>query len=195
MKALDLFCGLGGWSDGLALEGFEVLGVEIEPKIAELYKHRVIVADVRDLDGEDFHGYDLIVGSPPCRDFSTMTQANKGYPNRRPPNPSEGLKLIKAFTDFVGKANPSFWAMENVRRLEQFYDKKPIWRFYISKQGKRSLWGNIPLPMMKDFRSNRNMEFGFLKLSYRMRSVARARIPLPIARALGRAVRESINSD
>lgn len=29
MKALDLFCGLGGWSDGLALEGFEMLGIEI----------------------------------------------------------------------------------------------------------------------------------------------------------------------
>jgi site-specific DNA-cytosine methylase len=26
MKALDLFCGLGGWSDGLAVEGFDVLG-------------------------------------------------------------------------------------------------------------------------------------------------------------------------
>jgi len=56
MKALDLFCGLGGWSDGLAMEGFEVLGVEIEPKITKLYKHDVICADVRTLDGELFKG-------------------------------------------------------------------------------------------------------------------------------------------
>ncbi|MBA7694041.1 hypothetical protein ES703_102642 [subsurface metagenome] len=34
MKALDLYCGLGGWSDGLALECFDVLGVEIDPEIA-----------------------------------------------------------------------------------------------------------------------------------------------------------------
>ena len=66
MRALDLFCGFGGWSDGLVLEGFEVLGVEIEPEIAELYKHPVIVDDVRNLDPEDFRGYDVIVGSPPC---------------------------------------------------------------------------------------------------------------------------------
>lgn len=191
MKALDLFCGLGGWSDGLVLEGFDILGVEIERKIAKLYKHDVICADVRTLDGELFKGYDLIVGSPPCRDFSTMTQANKGYPNRKPPNPTEGLKLIKIFTDFIEKANPSFWAMENVQRLNQFYDKKPIWQFYISKRGKRSLWGNIPLPMMNDFRSNRNMEFGFPKLSYILRSASRARIPLSIARALGRAVKQA----
>ena len=32
LKALDLFCGLGGWSDGLSLEGFEVSGVEINKK-------------------------------------------------------------------------------------------------------------------------------------------------------------------
>jgi len=54
MKALDLFCGLGGWSDGLVMEGFEVLGVEINPKIAELYKHPCLIADVRELPGEMF---------------------------------------------------------------------------------------------------------------------------------------------
>jgi len=63
MKALDLFCGLGGWSDGLSIEGFEILGVEINQEIADLYNHPVIVADVRDLNGKDFQGYDLIVGS------------------------------------------------------------------------------------------------------------------------------------
>lgn len=25
LKALDLFCGLGGWSDGLAMEGFKMI--------------------------------------------------------------------------------------------------------------------------------------------------------------------------
>jgi len=124
-----------------------------------------------------------------------MTQANKGYPNRKPPNPSEGLKLIETFMGFVEEANPSFWAMENVQRLEQFYDKKPIWHFYISKRGKRSLWGNIPLPMMNDYRSNRNMEFDFTKLSYRIRSASRARIPLPIARALGRAIKNASSKE
>lgn len=193
LKALDLFCGLGGWSDGLALEGFDVLGVEIEPKIAKLYKHKVIVADVRTLDGANFKGYDLIVGSPPCRDFSTMTQANKGYPNRKPPNPEEGLKLIHSFLNFVERAKPTFWAMENVQRMELFYKEKPLWRFYISKRGKRSLWGDVPLAfLMPDYRSKRDMEFGFLKLNYRMRSASRARIPLPIAQALAKACKEKL---
>lgn len=178
MKVLDLFCGLGGWSDGFASEGFEVLGVEIEPKIARLYKHPIIVADVRTLNGEVFKGFDVIVGSPPCRDFSTQTQANKGYPAREGPKPERGLEIIKQFLKFVEDAKPTFWAMENVYRLEKFFDLKPIWRFYISRRGKRSLWGNVPLPsLMPDFRSSVNMEFAFVKLSYRMRSAQRARIP------------------
>src|SRR4030042_3137648 len=76
-QALDLFSGFGGWSDGLAAEDFEVLGVEIEPKIAALYKHPVIVADVCDLDPNDFRGYDLIVGSPPCRGSIQLSGASR----------------------------------------------------------------------------------------------------------------------
>jgi len=57
-----LFCGLGGWSDGLVMEGFDVLGVEIEEKIAELYKHPCLIIDVRNLPGKMFRDFDLIVG-------------------------------------------------------------------------------------------------------------------------------------
>ena len=28
--AIDLFCGLGGWADGLLAEGFDVIGFDIE---------------------------------------------------------------------------------------------------------------------------------------------------------------------
>jgi site-specific DNA-cytosine methylase len=28
--AIDLFCGLGGWTDGLLAEGFDVIGFDIE---------------------------------------------------------------------------------------------------------------------------------------------------------------------
>lgn len=112
MKALDLFCGLGGWSDGLAKEGFDILGVEIEPKIAELYKHSVIVEDVRNLDPIDYQGYDLVVGSPPCRDFTQLTSF--GHRWKDPPNPERGLELVKTFLNFVEIAQPKYWLMENV---------------------------------------------------------------------------------
>jgi len=191
-KMLDCFCGLGGASDGFHREGFECIGIEIDPKIARLYPYKVIVADMRELDGKDFQGYDVIWGSPPCRDFSTQTQANKGYPNRKPPNPKEGLQIIRIFNQFVTEAQPTIWLMENVRRLEHFYERKSILHFYVSRQGKRSLWGNITFPMMPDLRFTRNMEFDYVKLNYRMRSAARAKIPLACSSAFAKACKQKL---
>jgi intergrase/recombinase len=175
------------------MEGFDITGIDIVDAQVKLgYKHKFIQADILTLKGEDFRGFDVIWGSPPCRDFSTQTQANKGYPNRKPPNPEEGLKLIQCFRNFVKDAQPKIWLMENVQRLELFYPEKPILHFYVSKQGHRSLWGNINLPMMPDLRFNRNMEFDYLKLSYAQRSAARAMIPLACSQAFAKACKEEL---
>jgi len=192
LKMLDCFCGLGGVSDGFALEGFDVLGIDIEDMLSKGYKHSFLRADIRDLKGEDFRGYDVIWGSPPCRDFSTQTQANKGYPNRKPPIPQEGLKLIHAFKNFVNEAQPRIWLMENVTQLEVFYKEKPIMRFLMSKRGKRTIWGNLNFPLQYDIRPQRNLEFDYVKLSYKMRSAARAKIPLPCSRAFAKACKEKL---
>ena len=71
-KLLDCFCGLGGVSDGFALEGFEVLGIGIINMVQLGYRHRFIQVDFLTLKGEDFRGYDIIWGSPPCRDFTQL---------------------------------------------------------------------------------------------------------------------------
>jgi len=144
------------------------------------------------LKGEDFRGYDVVWGSPPCRDFSTQTQANKGYPDRKPPNPNEGLEIIEGFRKFVADAQPKIWLMENVTRLEVFYKEKPVLHFYTSRNGKRTLWGNIAFPLQADIRPQRNLEFDYVKLSYRLRSATRARIPLACSRAFARACKEAL---
>jgi len=142
MKALDLFCGLGGWSDGLVMEGFEVLGVEIEPKIASLYKHPVIVEDVRKLRGEQFPGYNLIVGSPPCRDFSIIGKT-LGHTWKKPPCPEDGLELVNAFIRIVKEAEPDFWLMENVLGLIDYLGT-PKFKTKLGKGMLRAFWGNFP---------------------------------------------------
>lgn len=187
MKALDLFCGLGGWSDGLVAEGFEVLGVEIEPKIASLYKHPVIVEDVRNLKGSQFPNYDLIVGSPPCKDFSVTTYFGKKYWKTKP-NPKNGLSMVYSFLQIIDEAQPKFWLMENVPRLQKFIDLRPQCVARLTKYMQRSFWGQFPpffivtdatQPRIQDFRG-------------KFRKWERARIPLPVARALGRAVRTKL---
>jgi len=195
MKALDLFCGLGGWSDGLALEGFEVLGVEIEPKIAELYKHPVLVDDVRNLDGEVFRFFDLIVGSPPCRDFSIIAKT-LGHRWKRPPDPEgRGLELIRLFLNFVEKAQPTFWLMENVQGLCEHLEIEPKVKTRLGRGMLRCFWGKFPAfliyrQMDKTISKSKNrLDWSG---SEKLKSWERAKIPLPVARALGKAVREKL---
>lgn len=197
MKALDLFCGLGGWSDGLAAEGFDVTGVEIEPKIAALYKHRVIVSDVCDLNPEDFKGYDLIVGSPPCRDFCIIAKT-LGHRWERPPDPAgEGMRLVNTFLNFVEVAKPRYWLMENSSLAKQYIPLKPRQETSLSKGMRRCFYGNYPL-----FLSPRDMtkKIWHLKPSIKgtglkhVEAWEKARIPLPIARALAQSVRTQLAS-
>ena len=189
MKALDLYCGLGGWSDGLAMEGFQVLGVEVEPKIARLYKHPVLVEDVRNLDGKAFQCFDVIVGSPPCAAFSNARYKSR-HVHGKNPDPEEGMELINEFWRIVKEAEPTFYAMENIKALTKYYVEKPQWHFMISKGGKRCLWTNIPLPLTTEFRFRHKIRDipGWDKTR-----PLRSRIPLPIARALGRAIKQEMN--
>lgn len=202
MKALDLFCGFGGWSDGLADEGFKMLGVEIKHEIAEFYKHPVIVADVRDLDGKDFKGYELIVGSPPCRDFSSIGLM-VGHNWKRPPDPEgEGMSLINAFLRIVDEAQPSYWLLENVPRLEKYLKQKPRVKTYLGESMRRCFWGNFPSFFI--FRDLSKKKFTKRKYLPDGRSSPvdlntgkygkweRARIPRSISRALGKAVKNSL---
>lgn len=193
MRALDLFCGLGGWSDGLALEGFDVLGVEIEPKIAGLYNHSVLVADVTLLDPTKFGGYELIVGSPPCRDFTAGSDA--WWKIKK--DPMRGVKLIEAFLRIVKESKPKYWLMENIRNAANYIDEKPRGVFKLSRTMFRCFWGNFPAflvpldygkPLMKEIDNWgwSTSEKGSL------RQWEKARIPLPVARALGRAVVQSL---
>lgn len=196
MKALDLFCGLGGWSDGLVMEGFEVLGVEIEPQIAALYKHPVIVADVRKLNGLQFPSYDLIVGSPPCRDFTQLpekSRTKKGIYRawKTPKDPEEGLKNVYALLTIVEEAKPKYWLMENVVGLTKYLDLKPQVITRLSKGMRRAFWGDFPPFLVpKDYTK---MTWTIGKWG-KFKKWKRAKIPLPVARALGKAVKTAVES-
>lgn len=191
MKALDLFSGYGGTSDGLALEGFEILGVEYKPDIAAYYMHPVLVCPVEALDPAEFQGYDLIVGSPPCRDFTRGSDA--WWKEKK--SVEHGLKNVHTFLNFIDIAKPKYWMMENVRGLIEHIEMKPRGIYKLSRTMYRAFWGNYPsflVPLDLDKPRLSDIDNWSKTMS---RQNLKAKIPLPFSRALGKAVREAIENE
>ncbi len=198
MKFLDCFCGMGGVSDGFALEGFEVTGIDIvdAPKMLG-YKHKFIQADMKDLKGDDFKGYDVIWGSPPCRDFSAYAKlGSSGWGKNRdkgkwkiPPNPKEGLKTVKMFLKFIDDAKPKLWILENVLGLSEYLDMKPQVLGAKIKGGKRHVfYGNFPEILIPQTNSISMNDIGG-----KYRSWQRAKIPIACSRAFAKACKEELS--
>jgi len=61
--AIDLFCGLGGWTSGLLAESYDVVGFDIERHAygEHRYPARLVIQDVLTLHGSQFRSADLIV--------------------------------------------------------------------------------------------------------------------------------------
>jgi len=195
---VDLFSGLGGWSDGFASEGFQVLGVEIEPKIARLYKHPCIVADVRRLDGKRFKDFDVIVGSPPCRDFCIFAKRFGKTWKKNPPNPTKGLELVNSFLGFVEEAKPKFWVMENVPGLIEYLNVKPEVTKYLGppekQQMRRCFWGKFPYFFIPSDYSMKVMRYRpEVGRKAETKGYNRAKIPYPVAQAFARACKEALH--
>ena len=95
MQALDLFCGAGGASVGLARASFKVTGIDInyQPE----YPYCFVQLDA--LKIKNFNKYDFIWASPPCQAYSIGGNENsrKKYPELIEPIRKILLKTKKPF--------------------------------------------------------------------------------------------------
>jgi DNA (cytosine-5)-methyltransferase 1 len=126
-------CG-GGSSMGYKLAGFEHLGgVEIDPKVADIYKanHKPkhlynedirLFNDRNDLPKE-LYNLDILDGSPPCSTFSMAGSREKAWGKEKQFREGQAMQtlddLVFVYCDTIIKLQPKVFILENVKGIIQ----------------------------------------------------------------------------
>lgn len=145
-EAIDLYCGLGGWAEGLLSEGFCVTGYDIEAHDYGTggYPGNLILRDVRSIHGSEFKNAVLIVGSSPCQEFSY--RAMPWSRAKTLPPPYLGIELFNAQFRIQREAIAAAgrhipMVVENVRGAQKWVGRAQ-WHY-----GSYYLWGDVPALM------------------------------------------------
>lgn len=142
--AIDLFCGLGGWTEGLLAEGFDVIGFDIERHEYgdHRYPGKLVIQDVLTLHGSQFKDAALIVASPPCQAYSYRAMPWKRAKALPPPDNTlfeACFRIQREACEAAGRHIPLI--VENVRGAQKWVGRAR-WSF-----GSFYLWGDVPALM------------------------------------------------
>jgi len=147
MRVIDLFSGLGGFSEAFVTHGCDVLRIDNDERFADI--PFTVIEDVWTLSAEDLRDADIILASPPCRCFSVAADHHH-WPQRIPTDKTrEQIRLVKHTIKIIEAANPQYWILENpVGRMRDVLGK-PAMRTYWCAYGTRykkptDLWGRLP---------------------------------------------------
>ena len=156
--AIDLYCGLGGWTEGLLAEGYDVVGFDIERHDYGTggYPAQLVLQDALTLHGSQFKDAALIVASPPCQEFSYMAMPwskakakerdlleGRDDPKRLTALFDACFRIQREAIEAAGHFIPL--VVENVRGAQKWVGRSR-WNY-----GSFHLWGDVPalMPMTK----------------------------------------------
>ncbi len=115
MRTIDLFSGCGGLSLGFERAGFEIVAAYDNWRPAtEIYNmnfghkvHEIDLSDIKDYTIFKNYAPEMIIGGPPCQDFSSAGNRNE----------EKRADLTVQFAQIVSRVKPTFFVMENVERI------------------------------------------------------------------------------
>ena len=142
--AIDLFCGLGGWTEGLLAEGYRVVGFDNERHVygEARYPAQLVIQDVLTLHGRQFKDAALIVASPPCQAYSYRAMPWKKAKALGPPDNSLFEACFRIQREAIEAADHHIpLVVENVCGAQKWVGRAR-WHY-----GSFYLWGDVPALM------------------------------------------------
>lgn len=142
--AIDLFCGLGGFTEGLLAEGYDCVGFDIERHEYgdDRYPAQLVLQDVLTLHGRQFKDASLIVASPPCQAYSYRAMPWKKAKALPPPCNKlfeACFRIQREASEAAGHHIPM--VVENVRGAQKWVGRSR------GKYGSFHFWGDVPALM------------------------------------------------
>jgi DNA (cytosine-5)-methyltransferase 1 len=122
IEGIDLFCGVGGLSQGLSAQGVRIVaGIDVDPTCQYSYEanHKdatFILRDITKVKGEELTklwspgAVKLLAGCAPCQPFSS-------YANTATVDKAK-WRLLREFARLIEECKPDLITMENVPRLQ-----------------------------------------------------------------------------
>lgn len=130
MRVLDLFSGLGGFSEAFVRAGDEVVRIENNPLLSEVPCTQIQdVFEVRDRlqrfqdEGQPIREYDLLLAGPPCREFSLAYGSPRSVAHRNGEDFEPSMDLLQATMDIIRITQPRYWVIENVIGSIKYFEE------------------------------------------------------------------------
>lgn len=147
MKVVDLFSGLGGFSEAFLNRGHDVVRYDNDERFKDVPK--TIIRDVGELKGPDLKGSDIVLASPPCQHFSIAAVCHHWKDLEPTEETQKVIRLVKYTKHIIEEANPRYYIIENPRGMMRRVLGMPDRFVCLAAYGKKAkkptdLWGRFP---------------------------------------------------
>ena len=148
MNVLDLFSGLGGFSQAFKDKGHKVITVDIEERFNPTICIDIMKINAKELI-EGYGAFDVVLASPPCNCFSVASIGHhwkNGLPDE---DTKKSIEIIKHTLNLIIDLHPKYWFLENPRAMLRTIIGNPPVTVYYAQYGEDRLkptdvWGRHP---------------------------------------------------